>query len=361
MTEFQLPQEATIKTRDLPAIRVAVTELCNLKCQYCPTDGDSVQMQKARMSDDQFEGVLDMALEQGFPHYSFTGGEPLLSPSTTERTRRLASFVNNKKDELGLSGYTKLNTNGARLVDFEDEVVSAGFTELKVSLDTLKPETFQEVARRGKDIFDKTIDGIELFAGRIPIRIQMVVGNYNKDEVKDMIAFCREKGISLKLFDITSYDNALAGSGDYAMAGYVPLDGYRDQLEAAYGEPFIRNSKGGYGHPKRVYTTPEGTEIEVRDNAQGTHFAKDLCGSCPSYPCSEGISNIVVASDGHLRFCREGGADQTIPSQNEKGELYSAQELREHFARAAGIFAAAAYQKTVSKRIPVRIPLFVEK
>lgn len=347
------------KTPDLPAIRVAVTELCNLKCQYCPTDGDSVQMQKDRLSDDDFENILDIALEQGFTHYSFTGGEPLLSATTAERTRRLATHVNVRKDELKLDGYTKLNTNGARLVDFEDEVASSGFSELKISLDTLKPKTFQAVTRRNEAVFDKTVAGIELFAGRIPIRIQMVVGKHNKDEVDNMISFCRERGLSLKLFDITSYDTALAGSAEYATSSYIPLDTYRKQLEAEYGQPFIRNAKGGFGHPKRVYTTPEGTEIEVRDNMLGTHFSKELCGSCPNYPCAEGISNIVIASDGHLRFCREGGTDQTIPSQSENSGLYSPQELREHFARAAGFFAAAEYQPAGSKRIPVRIPLTV--
>ena len=360
MSEREPTQEIIPNTVELPAIRVAVTETCNLRCQYCPTDGDSVEMQSGRLTDDQFEDVLAVALEQGFPHYSFTGGEPLISMQMAARTSRLAQYVNARKAELGLEGYTKLNTNGARLIDFQEEVDSAGFSELKISLDTLNPETFTAVAKRSEAVFDKTIEGILAYTGRIPIRIQMVVGSFNAHEVPDMIAFCRQQGLSLKIFDITSYDNALAGSADYALSGYVPLAGYREMLETKYGEPFIKHSKGGYGHPKRVYTTPEGTQIEVRDNAQGTHFSADLCGSCPNYPCSEGISNIVIASDGHLRFCREGGKDQTIPSQVEGGGLVSFTELRANFAKAAGYFATANFQTEVSKRIPIRLPLFVE-
>lgn len=320
-------QEPSRQLAEMPAIRVAVTERCNLQCQYCPTDGDSVEMQAKRLSDEQFEDILGVALEQGFPHYSFTGGEPLLSPATAERTRRLATFVNTSKEQLGLGGYTKLNTNGARLLDFRDEVEAAGFDELKISLDTLRSETFTEVARQGEAVFDKTVEGILEFSEKIPIRIQMVVGSFNVDEVEDMVSFCRSNGLGLKLFDITSYDNALAGSADYAMAGYVPLDNYRDQLETEFGEPYIKHSKGGFGHPKRVYTTPQGTQIEVRDNAQGTHFSSKLCDSCPNYPCSEGVSNIVIASDGHLRFCREGGQDQTLTSQSSLGELLEAKDL----------------------------------
>ena len=352
MSECEPTEEVVKNTVKLPAIRVALTETCNLRCQYCPTDGDSVDMQSGRLTDDQFEEVLGVALEQGFPHYSFTGGEPLVSEQMAIRTRRLARYVNTRKAELGLKGYTKLNTNGARLIDFQEEVDSAGFSELKISLDTLNPETFTAIAKRGKVIFDKTIEGIMAYSGRIPIRIQMVVSSLNIQEVPDMIAFCRNHGLSLKLFDITSYDNALAGSADYALSAYVPLTGYREMLEAEYGKPFIRQSKGGYGHPKRVYTTPENTQIEIRDSSQGTHFSADLCGSCPIYPCSEGISNIVIASDGHLRFCREGGKDQTIALQVEEGGLVSLSEIRNNLAIATGYFVGAKFQTTVSKRIP---------
>lgn len=353
-------REPDLQLDEMPAIRVAVTERCNLQCQYCPADGDSVEMQANRLSDDQFEDILSVALDRGFPHYSFTGGEPLLSPATAEKTHHLATFVNAKKEELGLVGYTKLNTNGARLIDFKDEVETAGFDELKISLDTLRPETFTEVTRQSKDIFDKTIKGILEFSGKVPIRIQMVVGSFNRNEVEDMISFCRSNGLGLKLFDITSYDNALAGSAEYAMAGYVPLSDYRERLEAEFGEPFIKHSKGGFGHPKRVYTTAEGTHIEVRDNAQGTHFSSQLCGSCPNYPCSEGISNIVIASDGHLRFCREGGQEQTLRSQDDSGELLGLDRLEANFMGAIGYFATASFQTAVSKRIPVRIPLVAE-
>lgn len=31
-------------------------------------------MQAGRLTDDQFEEILDIAVSQGFPRYSFTGG-----------------------------------------------------------------------------------------------------------------------------------------------------------------------------------------------------------------------------------------------------------------------------------------------
>ncbi len=357
--ETEPREEIKIEPLELPAIRVAVTEMCNLSCQYCPTDGDSVEMQAGRLEDPEFEEVLDSALSQGFSSFSFTGGEPLLSPKTAMRTTRLARYVNARKAELGLDGYTKLNTNGARLLDFEDEVRSAGFSELKISLDTLNPRTFKEVTKQDETVFKDTIDGILKFSGDIPIRMQMVVAQFNVEEVDAMVDFCRSNGLGLKLFDITSYDNALSGSADYALAGYIPLVDLREKFETQFGTPEIKYSTGGYGHPKRVFTTPEGAKLEIRDNAQGTHFSEGLCGSCPNYPCSEGISNIVIASDGHLRFCREGGVDQTIQSQDGSGELLPKEIINRNISDAAGYFAMSTFETTVSPRVPTPVPVAI--
>lgn len=357
MPNIVLGQGVNLERVELPSIRVAVTEQCNLRCQYCPVGGDSVAMQSGRLAEEQLQEILGVALEQGFANYSFTGGEPLISAEMAARTSRLAQYVNTRKAELGLYGYTKLNTNGARLIDFQEEVDEGGFSELKISLDTLSPETFTAVTKRSEAVFNKTIEGIMAYAGRIAVRLQMVVGSFNAHEVPSMIDFCRNHRLSLKIFDVSPCDDALAGSAQYAIDGYVPLDVYKAMLEADYGRPLIRFSKGGYGHPKRVYTTPENTQIELRDSAQGTHYSADLCSSCPKYPCSEGMSNMVIAADGHLRFCREGGRGQTLPSQAEQGGLLPSDKIKENLAKAAGYFATANFQTAVSSRIPIGRPL----
>jgi len=50
---------------------------------------------------------------------------------------------------------------------------------------------------------------------------------------------------------------------------------------------------------------------------------------------------LVIAADGHIRFCREGGKDQTIATRTATGELAPVQELRDKLGHAAGIFAAS--------------------
>lgn len=343
-----------------PSVRVAVTESCNLRCEYCPTDGDSVEMQTGALDTDGFKQMLEGAVKAGFTDFSFTGGEPLLTPQTAERTFELAGFVNDLRTDANKTGYTKLNTNGANLLRYQKGVVEANFSELKVSLDTLNPATFSSLAKRGEKVFQETVDGILVLKDTIPIRLQTIIGKYNINELPNILSFCIENGLDIKLFDISRYDNALAGSAEFADLNYVSLSEISEALEQTYGAPTIKYAVGGYGHGKKVFTTPEGTKIELRDTANSTHYSSGLCEDCPKYQCQDGLCNLVIAADGHIRFCREGGEKQTISSKDNLGALKSPEEIRSHFIKAAGIFAAAqSIERQVIPRKRYLLPLTV--
>lgn len=343
----------------LPSVRVAVTDVCNEHCSYCPTAGDSVEMQLDELDDTGFGQLVDTAIELGFSDYSITGGEPLVSDKTAQRTFMLARLINERRELAGRTGYTKLNTNGANLLRYQEDIRSTGFTELKVSLDSLNPETFQNLNGRGEKVLDATVAGILALKDHVPIRLQTVVGAYNVAEIPDMLQFCRSNGLDIKLFDISRYDNALAGSVQFWVDNYVPLAGITSDLQQQYGDPQIKYAVGGYGHPKRVFTTPEDTKIEVRDTSISAQYSSELCDGCPKYPCQDGLCNVVIAADGHIRFCREGGEEQTILTRDNAGQLLSAEVIRQQFVRAAGIFAAAQSLERPIRPVRHFLPLTV--
>ncbi len=324
---------------ELPSIRVAVTEQCNLRCDYCPEGGDSVTMQAERIARDELERIVGAALEVGFTNFSLTGGEPLLSDTTAETTFALAQLINATRPRS--SGYTKLNTNGANLLDYYEGVKAAGFDELKISLDSLRADIFTKISHRNRQVFDKTIEGILRAKNEIPIRLQTVVGRYNIDEIPDMIQFCIDNGLDIKLFDLSSYDNALAGSSHFADFNFVSLADIEKNLLEQYGTPEIKLAVGGVGHAKKVYRTPEGTAIELRDSTEAAHYSDSLCGDCARYMCQDGLCNIVIAADGHIQLCREGGIGQTIQTRDNDGRLGSDVQLKEALAKAAAIFYQA--------------------
>ena len=261
-------------SKPLPSVRVAVTQSCNLRCDYCPTDGDSVEVQGPTLDHEGFERMLLAACEVGFTNFSFTGGEPLMTPKSAELTFDLANFVDQSRQS---QGYTKLNTNGANLLRYREQVLNDGFDELKVSLDTLDPTTFKQLAKRGEQVLGRTIEGILAVKDEVPVRMQTVVGKYNVGELPQMIGFCRQNGLDIKLFDISRYDNALAGSGKFCDDNYVSLGDISSQLKQAFGEPEIVYAVGGYGHAKQVFTTPEGTRIQLRDTSVSAQYSSELC------------------------------------------------------------------------------------
>lgn len=332
-----------------PSVRVAVSEQCNLRCDYCPIAGDSVEMQSTRLGLDDFKALLSAAIDVGFQDFSFTGGEPLLTDSSAETTFELARFVNGRRPQV--PGYTKLNTNGANVLRYFDGIVETGFDELKISLDTLRAEVFRRIAHRNESVFENTIEGILKIKDKVPIRLQTVVGKYNEDEVSAIIDFCVQNSLDIKLFDLSSYDNALSGSRNFADNNYVRLDKIALALEDDYGPPSIKYAVGGVGHAKKVFTTPKGTKIELRDTSVAAHYSKELCGGCPKYPCQDGLCNIVIAADGHIQFCREGGTTQTISLRDGCGKLYGRDKLVEGLAIAGKIFSSSQYiQRTIAPR-----------
>lgn len=334
---------------DKPSVRVAVTEQCNLSCDYCPIAGDSVEMQSTRLNLDDFKTLLSAAIDVGFQDFSFTGGEPLLTDNSAQTTFELARFVNDRRPKG--PGYTKLNTNGANILRYFDGIVETGFDELKISLDTLRSEVFRRIAHRNESIFENTIEGILKIKDKVPVRLQTVVGEYNKDEVSTIIEFCVQNGLDIKLFDLSSYDNALSGSRNFADDNYVRLGSIALDLESEYGPPSIKYAVGGVGHAKKVFTTPEGTKIELRDTSVAAHYSKELCGDCPKYPCQDGLCNIVIAADGHIQFCREGGIDQTVSLRDSYGNLYGTDKLVKGLAMAGNIFSSSQYiQRTIAPR-----------
>lgn len=316
-------------------------------------------MQSGHLDTNGFEKILTTAVDVGFTNFSFTGGEPLLTSETSERTFRLASLVNTLRAAKGTEGYTKLNTNGANLLRYKEGVFEAGFDELKVSLDTLDPATFSHVTKRSGKVLHRTIEGILTVKDEVPVRLQTVVGKYNIGELPEMIHFCIDNGLDIKLFDLSRYDNALAGSGAFADENYVSLKDMALMLEDRYGKPATKYAVGGYGHAKKVFTTSEHTSIEIRDTSESAHYSPDVCEECPKYMCQDGLCNLVIAADGHMRFCREGGVDQTISLKDKRGTLKTSEQLRSEFVKAAGIFATS---KAIKRQIqPVRplLPLIV--
>ncbi len=160
--------------RPLGDLRISVTDRCNFRCTYCmPLDEyDWIEKQEILT----FEEIVRLAkifVQLGVDKIRLTGGEPLVR-------RDLEKLVSQLSPLPGLRDLC-LTTNGSLLAEKAPALKAAGLRRVNVSLDTLNPEKFRAMTKRGD--LDKVLEG--LFAakhsGLQPIRFieYMDVGNSN--------------------------------------------------------------------------------------------------------------------------------------------------------------------------------------
>src|ERR1700760_2776462 len=125
-------------------LRVSLTDRCTLRWAYCmPAEGLDWLPKPELLTDDEVVRLIRIGVERlGIREVRFTGGEPLLR-------RGLAAIIA-RTAELRPRPEISLTTNAIGLTRTAAALRAAGLDRINVSLDTLRPETFRKLARRGR-------------------------------------------------------------------------------------------------------------------------------------------------------------------------------------------------------------------
>ncbi|MBI3774814.1 MAG: GTP 3',8-cyclase MoaA [Gammaproteobacteria bacterium] len=153
--------------RTIEYVRLSVTDKCDLRCFYClPKGFNDFEEPEHWLSFDEIERVMRAFGELGVHRVRITGGEPLVRKDMPLLAARLARLPG--IDDLLLS------TNAVQLAKHARALKDAGVTRLNVSLDSLRPQRFQEITG-GK--LEKVLAGLQAAkaAGFHPVKINMVV------------------------------------------------------------------------------------------------------------------------------------------------------------------------------------------
>jgi cyclic pyranopterin phosphate synthase len=188
--------------RPLKDLRISVTDRCNFRCTYCmPLDEYEWLEKSAILSFEEITRLARLFVRLGVEKIRLTGGEPLVR-------RDLEKLVSNLSSIAGLQDLC-LTTNGSLLADKVATLKAAGLRRINVSLDSLKPDNFRRIRKRGD--LAKVLEG--LFAakrhGLHPIKINAVIERgVNDDEVLDLVAFAREHGFAIRFIEYMDVGNA---------------------------------------------------------------------------------------------------------------------------------------------------------
>ena len=180
-------------------LRLSVTDRCNLRCTYCmPMEGLRFLPPKSLLTFDELTRVATVATQLGVTTIRLTGGEPLLRANLHRLVARLVAL---DLDDLSLT------TNGMLLAREVPDLVAAGLTRVNISCDSLRPDRFAAIRRRG-DLATVlgSMDAAER-AGLPAVKVNVVLERgVNDDEILEFAEFARTTGRAVRFIEFMPLD-----------------------------------------------------------------------------------------------------------------------------------------------------------
>ncbi|MFC1961889.1 GTP 3',8-cyclase MoaA [Chloroflexota bacterium] len=263
--------------RPINYLRISVTDRCNLRCVYCmPPEGVPLMRHEDILSYEEIYTAVAAASRLGISKVRITGGEPLVRAELAELVRMLAATAG--IDDIALT------TNGVLLAKHAAELKQSGLRRVNISLDTLKPDRFRRITRRGN--LSNVLQGIEAAraAGLNPVKINTVVmSGINDDELLDFASRTMDDGWNVRFIELMP----LAGD-EVSAAQFIPVREIRKRLEKL-GELEPCSVSTGNGPAKYFhFAGAKGTVGFI------TPVSEHFCFNC---------NRLRLTADGKLRPC----------------------------------------------------------
>lgn len=182
--------------RNIDYLRLSVTDLCDLRCQYCmPPQGVAKREHGELCSFEELCEFTRAAVALGVKKVRITGGEPLVRRGIADLCAMLR----------GIAGLEELclTTNGVRLASLAAPLRQAGVDRLNISLDTLRPERYRAITRVGE--LENVLRGIEAAeaAGFSALKLNCVLlGGVNEDEIEDFVRLTEKKPWQVRFIEL---------------------------------------------------------------------------------------------------------------------------------------------------------------
>lgn len=280
-------------------LRLSVTDRCNLRCIYCmPDEGIKFLPHNEILTYEEMLRVASLCALHGIKKVRLTGGEPLVRKGIIPFIERLC--VVEGLEEIALT------TNGVLLKDFARPLRECGICRVNVSMDTLRPERFSRITRRG--YFDRVWEGIEEAeaAGLSPIKINVVaMKGVNEDEILDFARLTYRKPYHVRFIEMMPVGERTGWSADKFLST-------KEILSTIQRLGPIRpvNSKPLDGPAERYVL--EGAKGEI-----------GLIGALSHHFC-EKCNRFRLTADGYLKGClfSDHETDIKTPLRQGKGDSY---------------------------------------
>ena len=265
--------------RRIEYLRVSVTDKCNLRCVYCmPLHGLPWLKRSELLSYEEIAEIIAVMAPMGLRRVRLTGGEPLVRPDLPVLARLIRAVPG--IDDLALS------TNAVLLADHARALKDAGVDRVNVSLDSLRPDRVDAIARRPGS-YDGIMAGLDAAerVGFAPIKINVVVmRGRNDDEIADFAAITRDRPWHVRFIEVMP----VGGNLGISAAEYVPAT---EMLSRVRRIGALEPATGPAGNGPATYYRFPGAPGTVGVITPMSHNYCDRC------------NRMRLTADGQLRPC----------------------------------------------------------
>ncbi len=283
-------------------LRISVTDRCNLRCTYCMPLDAVFKPREELLSYEEIVRVARIAAGLGIHSIRITGGEPLVRHGIEALVQHLADIP-------GVEDIA-LTTNGLLLEEQASALRRAGLHRLNVSLDALKPDVFERIARRRG--LDRVLAGLAAAkaAGFRSIRINAVsIRGLTEGEIVPLARFCRREGFHLRFIEFMPLDGEASWADGQVLSGRE----VREILTSQLG-PLVPATRTDDGQPAVDYAYADDA------TTTGVGFIDPV-----TQPFCDRCDRLRLTADGQFRNClfsttewdarqvlRTGGSDDEI-------------------------------------------------
>ncbi len=280
-------------------LRISVTDRCNLRCVYCmPEEGMTFLARAELLSFDEIERVARVARALGVSAIRLTGGEPLVRKGVVGLVARLKN--------LGFDDIA-LTTNGTQLAALAPQLAAAGLSRVNISCDSLRPERFATIRRRGDLATVLRAMDVAEECGLTPLKVNVVLmRGRNDDEILDFASFARATGRIVRFIEFMPLD----AQGEWGPEQLVPGREVFERINAVW--PLDAVSEENRVAPAERFRFADGRgELGLISTV-----TQPFCGTCNRLRLTAdgSIRNCLFSDDEHLvrDVLRRGGSDEDI-------------------------------------------------
>ncbi len=282
--------------RHVSYLRVSVTDRCDFRCTYCMVEDMQFLPKKDLLTLEELDRLCSTFVAKGVKKLRLTGGEPLVRRGIMTLFKTLGRHL-----ESGALEELTLTTNGSQLSRYAVDLAACGVRRINVSLDTLEPDKFRALTRRGD--FHQVMEGIRAAkqAG-LSIKINAVaLKGINQQEIPHIIRWCGNEGFAFTLIETMPMGEVEYHRGDH----YLPLSELRTELESMFT---LRDSPFRTGGPARY--------VDVLETGGKLGFITPM-----THNFCEGCNRVRVTCTGTLYMClgQDDAADLKTPLRASEG------------------------------------------